>query len=221
MAGDIVTGRRRFETLLRKDVISSVEYDRPLLAREDWLVAPTLGAIVPNWLLLIPRDPVLTFRAWSALRGQSPQQLLHDLRQHLGLSADEIIWFEHGPRTAGTLIGCGLDHAHIHILIRPGFSFEAFAERARSLSGLEWSKAGDSAYQRLPIGRSYLIAGSGDAAVVALDVETAGSQFFRRVVGTLADADNAWDYRQHPHMDHIGQSIRTFKSLESVARRDE
>ncbi len=216
-------GKRRFETLLQGEISSvAANHDRPLLARADWLVAPTLGAIVPNWLLLIPRDPVLNFRAWSELRARSPEQLLFDVRQHLGLREDEIIWFEHGPRIAGTATGCGLDHAHIHILLRPRFSFEAFTKKAQSLSKLEWIVgASEEAYHRLTVDRSYLIAGSGVTTIVAQDVEATGSQFFRRVIGALADAGDAWDYRRCPHTDHIAETIRTFRSLEGVARRGE
>jgi ATP adenylyltransferase len=219
---EIATGVRRFEALLKGGFFSGAEHDRPLLARAKWLVAPTLGAIVPNWLLLIPRDPVLNFRVWADLHGRSPTQLLQDVRLHLGLRADEIIWFEHGPHSAGTLIGCGLDHAHIHVLIRPGFSFEAFTSAARTLSGLDWTagECGD-AYRTLTVERSYLVAGSGDAAIIAQGVEATGSQFFRRVIGALANADDAWDYRRYPHAHHVSQTIRTFQSLESVARRGE
>ena len=218
---EILTGKRRFETLLQsKTSQEAADYDRPLLAHVDWLVAPTLGAVVPNWLLLIPRAPVLNFRAWSNLAGQSPGCLLDGVRQHLDLRKDEVIWFEHGPHTAGTLTGCGLDHAHIHILVRPGFRFEAFMEKARSLSKLEWIVGtSEEAYSGLSVGRSYLIAGSGDKAIVAQDVEVTGSQFFRRVVAALADARDTWDYRQYPHADHIAETISTFRSLESAAQR--
>jgi len=216
-----VTGKRRFEMLLQGEIPdAAANHDRPLLARTDWLVAPTLGAIVPNWLLLIPRDPVLNFRVWSELRAQSPEILLRDVRQHLGLREDEIIWFEHGPRIAGTATGCGLDHAHIHILLRPRFSFEAFTEKAQSLSKFGWTTgASEEAYRRIAVDRSYLIAGSGDTVIVAQDVEATGSQFFRRVVGALADAGDAWDYRRYPHADRIAETIRTFRLLESVVRR--
>lgn len=215
-----VTGKRRFEILLQGEISDGVaNYDRPLLDRADWLVAPTVGAIVPNWLLLIPRDPVLNFRAWRELHAQSPETLLRDVRQHIGLGKDEIIWFEHGPRIAGTATGCGLDHAHIHILIRPHFNFETFAERTQSLSKLEWiASASKDAYHILSANRSYLIAGSDDGVIVAQDVEATGSQFFRRVVGTLADAGDNWDYRRYPHADHVAETIKTFQSLESVAR---
>lgn len=218
---ETVTEKRRFDTLLQGSFPSEIaSHDQPLLAHPDWLVAPTLGAIVPNWLLLLTRDSVLNFQVWSGLRAQSPSRLIEGLQEHLGLGPDEVIWFEHGPRVSGTSTGCGMDHAHIHILVRPPFHFEAFAEKARSLSELEWiAGTSEAAYRSLAAGRSYLIAGSGNATVVAQDVEATGSQFFRRVVGTLVDAGEGWDYRRYPHADNVAETIRTFRRLESAAQR--
>jgi ATP adenylyltransferase len=214
---NVVTGKRRFDVLLGgAHSPEAASYDRPLFTCADWLVAPTLGAIVPNWLLLIPRDPILNFRAWCELRNQSPEQLLCEVRQHLGLRPDETIWFEHGPRRAGTVTGCGLDHAHIHILIRPRFSFEEFIKKTKLLSKLEWV---DGAYDKVSPNQSYLIAGSNDTAIVARNVETTGSQFFRRVVGELANVDDAWDYRRYPYVDNITETIATFRSLERAVQR--
>ena len=217
---DIGTGTLRFEALLKGAPSLGAEHDRPLLARAEWLVAPTLGAIVPNWLLLISRDPVLNFRVWAERHDRRPAELLRDLRVHLGLCADEIIWFEHGPFSPGTLIGCGLDHAHIHILIRPRFCFESFKKMAKSRSDLNWSASeNDDVYSMLTGDSSYLIAGSGDATIVAENVEATGPQFFRRVVGALADIGDAWDYRQYPYAHHVSQTVQTFRALESSARR--
>lgn len=217
---EILTGARRFEALLKGGLSPVAKHDRPLLARSEWLVAPTLGSIVPNWLLLIPRDPTLNFREWADLHGRRPSQLLRDLRLHLGLGADEIVWFEHGPCSTGTSIGCGLDHAHIHVLIRPSFSFRSFKEKARSLSDIDWTAGEhDDAYCTLAEGSSYLIAGSGDATIIAQGVEATGSQFFRRVVAALVDVGDAWDYRHYPHANNVYETVRTFRSLESAARR--
>jgi ATP adenylyltransferase len=217
---EIVTGKRRYEALLRGGLSPLAKHDRPLLARAEWLVAPTLGSIVPNWLLLIPRDPTLNFREWADLNRRRPLQLLRDVRLHLGLRADEIVWFEHGPCRTGTSIGCGLDHAHIHILIRPCFSFLSFMEKARSLSDLDWTAGEyDDPYYLLAGGSSYLIAGCGESTIIAQGVEATGSQFFRRVVGALVDVGDAWDYRQYPHTHNVYETIRTFRSLESAARR--
>lgn len=216
--GENLAGENRFRALL--DGEGRAAHDRPLLTTSKWIVAPTLGAIIPGWLLVIPRRPVLSFKQWATVEAERPETILERLRQHLGLSSREVIWFEHGPVQNGTVVGCGLDHAHIHVLVRPPFSFETFEATARSLANLDWQQsAADEIYGGLRDHRSYLIAGSGDSALRAFEVEQAGSQFFRRVVSNLA-AETAWDYRSHPHAENIAETIRTFRSLESAARRE-
>lgn len=220
MEAHIVSEKRRFEALLGNAI--SAAHDQPLLERREWVVAPTLGAIVPNWLLAIPRRPALNFRDWAATGGERAETVLHDIRKHLGLASKELIWFEHGPAIAGTTVGCGLDHAHLHILLRPTFTFTDFVARARGLARLNWQEGPvECGYVGLDRNASYYIAGCGDRVITASHVEGAGSQFFRRIVGSLTGHDAEWDYRKFPHVENITRTIRAFRSLERAAQRDQ
>lgn len=212
-------GRKRFEALLSG--ASGAAQDRPLLVTDDWLVAPTLGAVVPGWLIALPRRPVLSFRDWARTGGLSALGVVSQVCTRLGLRSDEVIWFEHGPAQAGTLVGCGLDHAHVHILIRPAFSFEAFALCAQASAPFSWVEdSATESWSALPAASSYLIAGSGDRGIRALNVETAGSQFFRRVVASVGASGADWDYRRTAHVPNILSTISLFRSLEDAARRE-
>ena len=214
---EMASGKHRFAALLSGR--GDTAYDRPLLKTKDWIVAPTLGAIVPGWLLIIPRRAATSCREWTAKSGLAPLAAVGDVAAHLGLAMNEIIWFEHGPATAGTLVGCGLDYAHLHMIIRPQFDFAAFAAMARATAELEWrdSEACD-AYTQVGTG-SYFIAGSGDSAMIATEVETAGSQFFRRVAASLIEDGESWDYRSHPHCENIQGTIEMFSRLKDAERR--
>ncbi|WP_448657766.1 hypothetical protein ACPVPU_09845 [Sphingomonas sp. CJ99] len=214
---EMASGKHRFAALLSGR--GDTAYDRPLLETKDWIVAPTLGAIVPGWLLVIPRRAATSFREWTARSGLVPLSAVVDVAAHLGLAMNEIIWFEHGPATAGTVVGCGLDYAHMHMIIRPQFDFDAFAATAHAMTDLEWhnSEAHD-AYTRVGTS-SYFIAGSGDSAMIATEVETAGSQFFRRVAASLIEDGESWDYRSHPHSKNIQGTIEMFSRLEDAKRR--
>lgn len=210
-------GRRRFDALLAN--APGALYDQPLLARPDWVMAPTLGAIVPGWLLAIPRQWALSFRDVHLAGGQSACAVLEDVQCELGLSADEVIWFEHGPATAGTVVGCGLDHAHLHILIRPQFSFSSFVEHARADAALDWHEVPSvESYDMLGESTSYCIAGCGDRAIVAQGVESVGSQFFRRVVASLVGDGSRWDYRSEPHMQHVEATVTLVRRLMDAAQ---
>jgi len=169
-------------------------------------------------MLAVPRRHALSFRDLAVGGGPNALTVVKDVTDHLQLRSEDVIWFEHGPSKVGTVVGCGLDHAHVHILVQPQFGFDAFVDRVRSSCDLCWSDvAAADGYAKLDGRASYLIAGSGEQAIVAQNVEVAGSQFFRRVVAGLAARDDAWNYKQIPHLPHIEQTIAIFRQLESAA----
>lgn len=214
---EMASGKHRFAALLSGR--GDTAYDRPLLETKDWIVAPTLGAIVPGWLLIIPFRAATNCREWNVKSGLAPLSAVGEVAAHLGLAMSEIIWFEHGPAAAGTLVGCGLDYAHLHMIIRPQFDFAAFAATARAMADLRWNDAeARNAYTQVGTG-SYYIAGSGNAALIATEVEAAGSQFFRRVAASLIEDGQRWDYRRHPHNENIQGTIEMFRRLEDAERR--
>jgi hypothetical protein len=211
------TGGQRFQALLAGT--SQALHDKPLLERADWVVAPTLGAIIPNWILALPRRPVLSFRDWAAKGGPSASDILTEVLSEVGLAPAEVIWFEHGPATAGTVVGCGLDHAHLHVLLRPTFDFGTFADCARAASNLEWREtAASNCLTSLMGTSSYLVAGSGNRAIYSRGVEAAGSQFFRRVVAKLVGAGDRWNYRQFAQPENIAATIENFNRFREAAR---
>lgn len=215
---NVVAGANRFRALL--EGTGGAEHDRPLLETARWLVAPTLGAIVPGWLLIIPRRPVLNFKQWSVAEATRPELIIRELGEYLGLEEHDVIWFEHGPFRPSTSVGCGLDHAHIHFLVQPSFKFIDFEAAARSLSDFDWQRMPrGQGYAGLKGANSYLIAGSGENVITAVDVEKAGSQFFRRVVSKLA-GESGWDYRRHPHSANVSQTVKQFELLERAAQRE-
>src|SRR5258706_7191524 len=119
-ATDAVAGR--FSSLLSKHGCPKPLYDEVLARLHNCVVTPTLGSIIPNWLLIIPEEPVLHFSKWNTRFGVSPERVVNDLLHQRGIHPDRAVWFEHGPARAGSLVGCGVDHAHLHVLIDAPFS---------------------------------------------------------------------------------------------------
>lgn len=211
----------RFAALLESPARARLDHNRPLLERPNWIVAPTLGAIVPNWLIVVPRQAALNLRSWKKQLGKSPQEILIDLSEHLGISISDLVWFEHGPSELQSAVGCGADYAHLHVILTPTFTFEVFSECTILQSNVTWKTSTfDFAYDALPNSGSYLIAGSAETAIFATHVEETGSQFFRRMVALISDQADLWDYTQFPHTNNIYQTIVNFRDLEGRSRRD-
>ncbi len=209
----------RFAALLA-EATGRGAHDRALIETQDWVVAPTLGAIVPNWLIVVPRRPVLNFRNWYEQTGENPAAIVTDIGKYLSLTADRVLWFEHGPKIVGTNVGCGVDYAHLHLILDPTFSFQTFVERVEASSTLQWRQLScGEAYRHLTGQQSYLVIGTGERVAIAECVEQTGSQFLRRMVAAVTGQADVWDYRTQPHHENIHRTIETFRALESAARR--
>lgn len=208
----------RFAELLRQPATEQASHNQPLLEGPDWVIAPTLGAIVPNWLIAVPRKPAISLRDWKILYDICPRNILEDLNAHLTTTFSDLVWFEHGPTTFSSTVGCGTDYAHMHIILRPRFSFVDFADQSVFSSNLTWKRTTlENAYENLPNAGSYLIAGSGNACIFASHVESVGSQFFRRVVSVLSGQSSSWNYKQYPHMNNVAKTIENFRKFERLA----
>ena len=208
----------RFASILRGSHSDQSLCDRPLFKNADWIVVPTLGAIVANWLIIVPYERALSLRDWQKQYDRSVNDIVDILSLHLGIDSTELVWFEHGPAHPLSSVGCGTDYAHLHLIFNPCFVFSEFVEKAMAFSRLNWIDIeAMTAYSALPDGDSYLIAGSGDRAVLASRVESAGSQFFRRVISDLTVKNNSWDYRHYPHTSNIKKTINNFQALANPA----
>jgi hypothetical protein len=186
-------------------------YDEILFETQGCVVTPTLGSIIPNWLLVIPRAPTVNFAKWLHLNQGRPCDLISAVANRYDISEDRVIWFEHGPSETGSKVGCGVDQAHLHILVDAPFSFDEFVSRAVDASTFAWARSGgQEIHPLLDSSRSYLVAGQGSQAFYAQDVDQVGSQFFRRVVAELVEVPGSWDYRIHAHIQNVERTLGRF-----------
>jgi hypothetical protein len=111
----------------------------------------------------------------------------------------------------GSILGCGVEHAHLHLLIDPPFSFDEFTSAVVSASDLAWSKdIGGPFYEKLSGHPSYLFMACEDRQFAARNVEAVGSQFFRRVIAGMVGQRDAWDYKRFPHISNVEMTIQKF-----------
>ena len=203
----------RFSAALSPDGCPRPLYDEVLCETRECVVTPTLGAIVPFWFLVIPRISSANFVEWRGKTGVDPALVVGDILRAQKIDPDRAIWFEHGPRQQGSQLGCGVDHAHLHVVVDAPFLFEDFVAEAMAASGVNWrDQSTERAYRSIGDGTSYLAAMSMEQAVIAEQVEHVGSQFFRRVIARLVGRPNSWDYKVHPHLENVESTIAAFNS---------
>jgi ATP adenylyltransferase len=193
----------RFSDILAPNDCSREIYNEILFEIDGCVVTPTLGSIIPNWLLIIPRQPVLNFARWRTENGSEPMELIGKVAGAQSGRNAPAIWFEHGAGFHGSTLACGVEHAHLHVLIDPPFSFAEFCELVRRGHDLIWRRQpADSAYAQTSTGISYLITGSMREALVARDIVDVQSQFFRRIIAEMTGQRDAWDYKMHSFVEN-------------------
>lgn len=193
--------------------------DTVLLEGSEWMATPSLGALVPGWLVVIPRRPALNYSRWAA-DGGDPIRVLAEAAASMGLTASDYIWFEHGPRAQHTAVGCGVDYAHLHMLIRPPFALADMVASVRSDARLSWTPVRPGEVYGSMLDASYFVIGQGDEAWAALDVEAAGSQYLRRTVAHLLGKPTVWNYREHPHSDNVARTVTLVEALRCQSTAD-
>ncbi len=188
-------------------------YDTVLWDLGDVVVTPTLGSIIPHWLLVIPRRHAFNIAEWKQKHGGTMQACISEVAKRARRPVENIIWFEHGATENYGVTGCGVDHAHVHLLLETSFRYEDFEAAAQSAAPwLDWRRGTGNPYDLLSPNVSYLVAAKGDSFIASHEVESAGSQFFRRVIATLEGKPHSWNYRTHPHLNNVELTVASVRS---------
>ena len=91
-------------------------WDKPLFESQNFVVLPSIGALVEGWLLLVPKKHFICIGALPDSLADEMQEMKHFLCSALQQSYGQVCAFEHGPSRANLSVGCGVDHAHLHIV---------------------------------------------------------------------------------------------------------
>jgi ATP adenylyltransferase len=183
----------------------------PLLETPNFVVLPSLGALIEGWLLIVPKQHFVSF-------GAIPDSLVAELLQLKEATSALLIRaygtvcaFEHGPSYTGRHVGCGVDHAHIH-LVPVGFDLAA-AVAPYLPKDAQWAEASlvdckrayvqrlDYLYFEQPIGRGRLIR---DGRL--------GSQVFRKAIANKLGIYEQFNWRTHSQLLNINNTIQLLRT---------
>lgn len=175
---------------------------RTVLEQDGFRALPSLGQVVPGYLLLVPNHH------YRALADMSPEELntaealkggLTDQMRH---TYGNCLFFEHGARTpdAG---GCGISHAHLHIVPFPAEK-DPVEVLLRTFPFEEISNLLD--LKRIQPGNSYLYYESVRGSRYVFYPPFIPSQYVRRLLAEALGIET-WDWR------HCGREERFFSTL--------
>lgn len=190
---------------------SAKEWNNPLFESANFVALPSVGALVEGWLLLAPKRHFISFGALSGALLAEAKGFKEFLSSVLTECYGTVTAFEHGPSASGRTLGCGVDHAHLH-LVPVGFDLLSGVSPVLP-GGVTWSRAGIDdcrvAYLR---GEDYLYLeqpiGSGRIATH----ERFGSQLFRRAVASKIGVPQEFNWREFEQVPIVMATIRRIRA---------
>ncbi len=183
------------------------EFDVDLAQFDDAAVIPTRGAMIPEWLMLVPRRRCL---AIAELKSTERLPLLDHAREIAGLISSRsgsAVLFEHGAAAWGTAHACGVEQGHLHVVGLPG-SFASWV--ITDSANLNWQSVPVcDPWKGISPNRDYLLLWVGKCGWVAYVAQPV-SQFFRRKIAEFLSRPEEWDYRRYPHVSNARRTAELF-----------
>ena len=188
-------------------------FDCDLGNAEHAAVVPTVGAIIPEWLLVVPRVEALSAAELPVRSRHDVLRVAHQVAGRVREVAGASVVFEHGAGRAGSLGGCGVDQAHLHV-VGLGGDFVQSVLGGGSAS-LTWTPADpQDPWSAIPKGADYLLIMQDGRAWTALTQDPV-SQFMRRRIASFVGFPGEWDYRRYPHADNAERTKSIFQSIQA------
>lgn len=195
----------------QRPVADRPPWNRPALAAAGFQVVPSLGALVPGWLLVAPIEHRLRVADCSSDERRVLAVVRRRVRLELEAMFGPVIAFEHGPRAPASGVGCTVDHAHLHVVPCDGPVFDITRSLAPKLS---WESATtmEAAWDSVDSEDAYVVIEQEDECWLARDrADLIPSQLFRQAIAELT-GDREWNWRTEPHFHNVDLTIRTLAS---------
>ncbi len=182
-------------------------WDKPLYETENFFTVPSLGSLVEGWVLIFSKDHYLSLSQLSSELIDELNTFRNDVKIKLRKEFGEITSFEHGPCNEKTVLGCGVDHFHLHLVPLKGLNLLRLSKDFdSSMSWNSISRIQDLKnindengylYLELPNGQKFYTSG-----------RTAGSQFFRKVIAHELKVSDKYDWKSNPMIKNIERTIK-------------
>jgi ATP adenylyltransferase len=185
-------------------------FDLELLGSPEAAVTPTLGSIVPGWVLVIPRQAYFSFANIAESHRRRIGHLVDRVRFEMAAFEGKVFFFEHGARKSESAVGCGVDQAHLHVV---SLQTDLLASALTSNDGMSWIQADpENPWASIPIDQEYYLISDFNRAYVGYSRKPI-SQYFRKLIARDTGHPEEWDYRRYQHERNARQTIRAFNGL--------
>lgn len=190
---------------------NSIEaWNEPLFESPNFIVVPSLGALVEGWLLLVPKKHFICMGALPDKVAVEMQEMKSFLYSVLQKFYGQVCAFEHGPSRPSGNVGCGVDHAHLHIV---PVSFDLASAVTPFLpKDVLWSEASQqecrAAFDR---GEDYLYLEQPIGAGRIATHQGFGSQLFRRAIAMEVGIPDQFNWREYSQFSNLAATVNKIR----------
>lgn len=184
---------------------------------DNFVVMPTIGAIVEGYLLILPRVHYLSMAHLPRCLYPELEALHDEIRAILTATyAQKPIFFEHGPMSCLLRGGCCADHAHLHAVplevdLAPDIKTLYAERRIQFLIELR---------QQVQRSIPYLFYEDPNGKRYVFDALEAIPQYLRQLVAKHTGLPERWDWRVSPGKAEILATIDRLRSWGELEVRE-
>lgn len=170
--------------------------DNPIARNESFMALVSKGAIVEGWVLVIPKTHMYSLRKLYCDDefASFANTILKKIKE---IYKKDCIIFEHGASHCDSIVSCGTNHAHLHIV---PYNKTLLDEMRKT--DLEWRKCHINEIEEIVDEKEYWF-----YAENVSDIRTASgyihiikkpeSQFFRKLIAKKEGCSWKFDYKEY------------------------
>ncbi len=192
-----------------------------LYSSEKFITIPALGSLIPGYLLMVSRQHIPCIAKVKESELAMLERELEKLLEYLKPLSDKWIVFEHGNSENFTRSSPScIEHFHLHILpLNEKQSKLLLKYISRELGAKETINS----FKKLPeyFDRNpgnYILLRNLDGAINVFTKSDIPSQYIRRVISTINESKEVWNWRIDTHADNIKLTLSKFKSTKLMKK---
>ncbi len=187
-------------------------YNTILFESDNFLVIPSLGAIVEGWLLIIPKEH---FISMGYIDNENMLSELEELIEKVGdlvqSTHGDYVIFENGAYSQNNLVGCGVDYAHVHVVPTEHNLIHEIESKFNVFYNWTSVKNLKDTCKFIRQSKPYLYYRDQSKKSFVTTNENIPSQLFRRAIASSIGIDDKYDWKKYPFTDNIVKTINSYK----------
>lgn len=184
--------------------------NRKIYESKNWIIWPTIGAIVPGYVLIVSKIHRLSLMSCVREEIVELDHILKELRQILeSIYGFPCIMFEHGSGSgSGNRPSC-INHCHLHVLPFKEDVYNSIDTGKFKIIKLEsLDELCKEERQKYP----YLLYQNHKGQFFIMYANTYVSQYFRQLIAISKGLPDKWDWRHNYFVENINKTINDINS---------